>query len=161
LLTNLIQEASNFDDSELLTAVRETFDEKIDNTTNSPQPELDTPQIQINDGSNSENSMDEYFPNPEKSPQDSKLSPILSQINIPTNDFVEGSSNDRSSLLTAIKSLRKEYGTPIIETKDLYSQDNSSMNNILEDTNRLLETDLESSGEENDTTQVVNSPINI
>jgi hypothetical protein len=100
--------------------------------------------------------MDTYFP--EKSPQDIKLSPILSQINIPTNDFVEGSSNDRSSLLTAIKSMRKEYGTPIIEnknleTKTLFNQANPSMDNLLEDTNKLVETDLESSGEDSPTHQ--------
>jgi hypothetical protein len=160
LLTNLIQEASNFDDTDLLTAVRESFEEKDDNTNNSPQQVLiASPKIQINDGTDSNNSMDTYFP--EKSPQDSKLSPILSQINVNTEEFIEGSSNDRPAFLNAINSMRKEYGTPIIKTKTLFNQDNPSMNNLLDDTNKLLETDLESSGEENDTTQVINSPIDV
>lgn len=139
LLINLIQEANTFDDSDLLTAVKETFEEEI---------LQDNPKIQINDDSisnNSNHSMDNYFTNPNKSPQDSKLSPILSQINIQTKEFTEGSSKDNfSNLFQEIKSKRKEYGTPIIETKTLFKQDNSSMNNILEDTNNLLDTDLSS-----------------
>lgn len=160
LLTNLIQEANNFDDTDLLTAVRDSFEEKVETANNSPQQDVDNPEIKINDGSNSDNSMDTYFPEPVKSPQDSKLSPILSQININTEEFIEGSSKDRPAFLNAIKSMRKEYGTPIIETKDLYSQDNSSFTNILDDTNNLLETDL-SKDEESSQDDLINPWSNV
>jgi len=149
LLTNLIQEANNFDDADILTAVRETLDEDLNTRanliTNSPQQVVENPKIQINDDSDSNNSMNTYFTNPNKSP-------ILSQINIKTDDFIEGSSKNKLpvDLLSQINSKRLEYGTPIVGNIGLQNPiqervtpapliNKPSFSNLLEDSLNLFD----------------------
>jgi hypothetical protein len=95
-ISNLVDNADNLDDTELLEAVKGTLKENVGlklDITKSPDKTspVDLPKIDI-DSSNS--SMEQYFPKPDVTPQDasSTFTNLFSQINSRRDDSNVGGS---------------------------------------------------------------------
>jgi hypothetical protein len=160
LLNNLIQEADNFNDSELLTAVKETFKEDIGLKLDIKEDKQEIPKIEVDSNSNSDNSMDQYFSKPEINIQHTDSKPELTQEDqIPKSAF--------NSLFDSIRNRRKDVTkSPNIGQLGLQNQQSlaessklspiltnkPSLNNLFEDTLNLfnedpIDTDIDTSGE--------------
>lgn len=131
-ISNLIDNADNLDDTELLQAVKGTLKEQVGlklDITKSPDKTspVDLPKIDI-DSSNS--SMEQYFPKPDVTPQDasSSFTNLFSQINTRRDD-----SNVVGSPQIGQLGLQPSRLSPL-HTKP-------SISNLLEDTQALFDDD--------------------
>lgn len=131
-ISNLVDNADNLDDTELLEAVKGTLKENVGlklDITKSPDKTspVDLPKIDI-DSSNS--SMEQYFPKPDVTPQDasSTFSNLFSQINSRRDD-----SNVVGSPQIGQLGLQPSRLSPL-NTKP-------SISNLLEDTQALFDDD--------------------
>jgi hypothetical protein len=175
LLNNLIQEADNFNDSELLTAVKETFKEDISlkiESSQSPSIEVPQPDIIVNSNSGSDSSMDHFFPKPEINIQHTDSKPELTQDDqIPKSAF--------NSLFDSIRNRRKDItNSPNMAQLGLQNQQSlgessklsplltnkPSLNNLFEDTLNLfndnpIDTGIDTSSESSNKNETLQADV--
>jgi hypothetical protein len=164
-LSELIDKSNKLDDSELMSAVKKTFNEDLQmKVETSNKPEL--PEIKVDKadtGSSSNNSLDHYFPETKLDKGKSIDMTNLSQSEIDrraTTSDVEADVTETpgeeakslfGSIIDKIKSQRLEYGTPKISQVGLGTSDSPqllsplktkpSITNLFDDTADLFDID--------------------
>jgi hypothetical protein len=136
-ISNLIDNADNLDDTELLEAVKGTLKEqvglKLDITDVKPQVSpQDLPKIDIDSNSSSDNSINQYFPKPDVGQEEvkSRFTNLFGQINSRRDDSnVVGSPNISQIGLQPSPSRLSPLNTK------------PSISNLLEDTQALFDDD--------------------
>jgi hypothetical protein len=135
-ISNLVDNADNLDDTELLEAVKGTLKEnvglKLDITDRSQQrSSQDLPNINIDSNSSSDNSMNQYFPKPDVDQEEVKsgFTQLFSQI----------TKNRKDSVSPQINQLGLQPGSPNLSPLNT----KPSISNLLEDTQALFDDDDE------------------
>jgi len=133
-ISNLVDNADNLDDTELLEAVKGTLKEnvglKLDITDrNQPGSSKDLPNINIDSNSSSDNSMNQYFPKPDVDQEEVKsgFTQLFSQI----------TKNRKDSVSPQISQLGLQPGSPNLSPLNT----KPSISNLLEDTQALFDDD--------------------
>jgi len=130
-LSNLVDN-TDLDDTNLLAAVKETFSEdvglKVDTSDVKHQSSnVDLPKIDIDSNSSSDKSINQYFPKPEVTPQDTKSGF--------TNLFSQISESRKNSISPQISQLGLQPGSPSLSPLNT----KPSISNLLDDTTALFD----------------------